>query len=76
MGRKIRHGANVHLAIMARRIAGTAVHAGKLVRPNKCSACGIKTFLIVAHHDDYEKPLDIRWLCVICHEEWHWGFKP
>lgn len=38
----------------------TAVFKGLIVR-KPCEVCGeIKTD---AHHDDYNKPLDVRWLC-------------
>lgn len=45
-----------------------AVRNGTLVRKS-CEVCGsTKT---VAHHDDYSKPLDVRWLCSSHHREWH-----
>ena len=25
----------------------------------------------VAHHDDYDKPLNVRWLCQAHHKQWH-----
>jgi len=34
-----------------------------------CEICG--TPKTVAHHDDYSKPLDIRWLCAKHHKQWH-----
>jgi hypothetical protein len=38
----------------------SAVRAGRLVRA-ACETCGAtKT---QGHHDDYSKPLDVRWLC-------------
>ena len=35
-----------------------------------CEICGSISNLN-AHHDDYDKPLDIRWLCSKHHAEWH-----
>lgn len=33
-----------------------------------CEICGEKA---EAHHDDYGKPLEVRWLCFKHHREWH-----
>lgn len=45
-----------------------AVRSGRLVRLN-CEQCGKTNSQ--AHHDDYSKPLDVRWLCAECHETEH-----
>ena len=34
-----------------------------------CEVCGNPD--TEAHHDDYSKPLEIRWLCFEYHREWH-----
>ena len=47
---------------------GNAIRDGKLVRM-PCEVCG--TEVAQAHHDDYSKPLDVRWLCTTHHAEWH-----
>lgn len=52
----------------ARATAGVAVRRGKLkVQP--CEKCGASN--AEKHHDDYSKPLEIRWLCRGCHMEHH-----
>lgn len=45
-----------------------AIRDGKLVK-QPCEICGYK--VVHAHHDDYSKPLDVRWLCITHHNEWH-----
>ena len=47
-----------------------AIRAGSLVRPDRCSQCG-KRCTPDAHHDDYSKPLDVRWICRACHKLHH-----
>lgn len=47
---------------------GNAVRDGRL-RKQPCEVCGEKK--AQAHHDDYSKPLAVRWLCVPHHNEQH-----
>jgi hypothetical protein len=53
----------------ARQSVKRAVRSGKLIK-QPCECCG-SDHAIRAHHDDYGKPLDVRWLCAACHFEWH-----
>lgn len=48
----------------ARKMVYRAVKAGKLVR-GPCEICGHTK--VEAHHSDYTKALEIRWLCRRCH---------
>lgn len=48
-------------------IVNNAIRDGKMSR-GMCEICGQKAH---AHHDDYFKPLEVRWLCVTHHAEHH-----
>src|SRR6185437_11420837 len=47
---------------------------GRLVR-QPCEVFGFKRH-VVAHHDDYAKPLEVRWLCRSHHTLHHAKFGP
>jgi len=44
------------------------IRAGNLAK-EPCEVCGSER--AVAHHDDYSKPLNVRWLCQAHHKQWH-----
>lgn len=46
-----------------------AIKRNKLFRL-PCEVCG-SSEMVHAHHEDYTKPLDVRWLCVAHHREHH-----
>lgn len=47
-----------------------ALNRGDLIKPERCESCG-EARRLDGHHDDYAKPLDVRWLCRWCHLAWH-----
>lgn len=51
-----------------RSYAGTYLRRGNLKRES-CEICNSKESQM--HHDDYTKPLDVRWLCRECHINLH-----
>ena len=53
-------------------IVHRAIKDGILIRPKKCTECGVIKKL-QAHHDDYKQPFKVKWLCVPCHERIHHG---
>ena len=54
--------------VIARRKVHRAVKSGKLTRL-PCEHPGCDEVVTFAHHDDYSKPLDVRWLCRAHHIE-------
>lgn len=52
----------------ARWLVKRAIEAGRITR-QPCEVCGILP--AQAHHDDYSRPLDVRWLCQTHHAQHH-----
>lgn len=52
----------------ARWSVNRAIASGRLIR-KPCESCG--TEKSQAHHHDYSKPLDVKWLCRPCHDKEH-----
>ena len=42
------------------------INTGKVIK-TACESCG-STLFVEAHHADYNKPLEIKWLCKKCHD--------
>ena len=56
------------LKVKARQKLNHAIKKGIIKRLEKCEKC-ISEFRVYAHHPDYSKPLEIIWLCQICHKK-------
>jgi len=56
-----------HEETQVQAITNYAIKTGKLI-PRPCVACS-STENVIAHHEDYQKPLDVWWLCRSHH--WH-----
>lgn len=54
----------------AHQIVSHNVRVGKLYKPSECADCGVLCNPH-AHHHDYEKPLDVLWVCRKCHANIH-----
>lgn len=50
----------------AMQMVNARVAAGTMLKPDTCERCGEKG-RIEGHHHDYDKPLEVEWLCEACH---------
>lgn len=50
--------------------ARRAVKTGLLIKPTHCEKCG-KAARLYGHHWNYNRPLDVIWVCVTCHKLIH-----
>lgn len=55
-------------AYKAQRLTHYAIKLGFLKKPSCCESCKEKRKLL-AHHEDYSKPLEVTWLCYSCHSK-------
>lgn len=46
------------------------IKRGSVIQPDHCERCMINC-VPQAHHDDHNKPLEVLWLCPICHAARH-----
>ena len=52
-------------------LLNNAIRDGRAVKPEACGDCGKTDCRIEGHHDDYAKPLEVKWLCRECHLRHH-----
>lgn len=66
--RKLAHKAKHPEKVAAREAVAAALRNGSIER-QPCEVCGERN--THGHHDDYSKPLAVRWLCRPHHQEHH-----
>ena len=55
-------------------ILGNAVRDGRVEKPSVCEKCGCfepNSRKIHAHHEDYAFPMNVIWVCAMCHKDIH-----
>ena len=55
----------------ASTIVGNAVRDGRIIKPENCEECNAVPSRLHGHHDNYDYPMIVRWLCSKCHTKWH-----
>lgn len=66
--RRDRWIANNKLKSLIHSRTNYAIKTGKLIR-QPCIDCGAVE--VIAHHFDYNQPLNVLWLCEVHHKAWH-----
>lgn len=54
----------------ARKAVQDAVRLGRIAKPDHCARCSrvVVRRALQGHHADYDRPLDVEWLCQQCHQ--------
>lgn len=66
---------NNRFKINARFRVTNSIRRGKIKRGITCNQCGTSQGKMEAHHEDYNKPLEVIWLCFKCHKQKHGKLK-
>jgi len=51
-----------------------AIKTGLIKRDSECKQCG-KNCKTEGHHENYSKPLEVTWLCKLCHAKKHTTYR-
>jgi hypothetical protein len=68
---KLRHSKKNPIKKKASEMVSNAVRDKKIIKSSSCENCGKTNCRLNGHHDDYNFPLNVRWLCSQCHSDWH-----
>lgn len=63
------------IAAKSRDILNDAVNNGIIDRPSYCPLCG-KNGDVDGHHDSYYRPIEVKWMCPLCHAKYHRELMP
>lgn len=72
--RKYRKSEQFKFKNKARGAFERAIIYGFIKRPSTCERC-LKVCKPDGHHEDYNKPLEVKWLCKTCHMQAHVKLK-
>jgi len=53
------------------KLVNRYISLGIIKKPSHCQHCGKKIKRLDSHHEDYDLPLDILWVCLACHWKLH-----
>lgn len=68
MSSQAKWNASHPLELLAHQYVRSALKRG-LITKGPCDVCGAEE--VDAHHDDYQRPGDVRWLCRRHHQQLH-----
>lgn len=63
---------NNRIKRLAKDAVNNAIRSGKLVK----ELCWCGSSKVQGHHEDYNKPLEVIWLCIKHHKELHMKYGP
>ena len=56
--------------VRAQHAVNDAIRRNRLAKPTHCEDCN-KEARLHGHHSDYTRPLEVNWLCPLCHSARH-----